>query len=193
MTSPEKISLVTGAGSGIGKRTALALSKEGYRVVLAGRTAEKLDRVAAEIVCGGGEALAAPTDVSDAASVRNLFATIEKEFGRLDLLFNNAGINAPPVPIDELPVEQWQAVVNVNLTGAFLCLREAFALMKRQRPQGGRIINNGSISAHLPRPIPRPTPPPSMQSPGSRNRRHWMGGNSISRAGKSISAMRQPS
>jgi len=156
MTSSEKIALVTGAGSGIGKRTALALSKEGYRVVLAGRTATKLDGVAAEIVRGGGEALAAPTDVSDAASVRNLFATIEKEFGRLDLLFNNAGINAPPVPIDELPVDEWQAVVNVNLTGAFLCLREAFALMKRQRPQGGRIINNGSISAHLPRPNSAP-------------------------------------
>jgi NAD(P)-dependent dehydrogenase (short-subunit alcohol dehydrogenase family) len=156
MTSPDKISLVTGAGSGIGKRTALALSKEGYVVVLAGRTAAKLDSVAAEIVCGGGKALAATTDVSDAASVRNLFATIEREFARLDLLFNNAGINAPPVPIDELPVDEWQAVVNVNLTGAFLCLREAFALMKRQRPQGGRIINNGSISAHLPRPHSAP-------------------------------------
>jgi NAD(P)-dependent dehydrogenase (short-subunit alcohol dehydrogenase family) len=156
MIAPKKIALVTGAGSGIGKRTALALSKEGYRVVLAGRTVAKLDSVAAEIVCGGGEALAAPTDVSDAANVRNLFATIEREFARLDLLFNNAGINAPPVPIDELPVEQWQTVVNVNLTGAFLCLREAFALMKRQRPQGGRIINNGSISAHLPRPNSAP-------------------------------------
>jgi NAD(P)-dependent dehydrogenase (short-subunit alcohol dehydrogenase family) len=156
MTSTAKIALVTGAGSGIGRRTALALARENYKVVLAGRTVAKLERVAAEIGSAGGEALAAPTDVADAASVRNLFAAIENKFGRLDLLFNNAGINAPPVQIDELPVDGWQAVVNVNLTGAFLCLREAFALMKRQRPRGGRIINNGSISAHLPRPNSAP-------------------------------------
>jgi NAD(P)-dependent dehydrogenase (short-subunit alcohol dehydrogenase family) len=156
MTSPTTIALVTGAGSGIGRRTALALARENYQVVLAGRTTAKLEAVAAEIGSAGGEALAAPTDVGDAASVRNLFATIEKKFGRLDLLFNNAGINAPPVAIDELPVDEWQSVVNVNLTGAFLCLREAFALMKRQRPRGGRIINNASISAHLPRPNSAP-------------------------------------
>ena len=156
MTSTAKIALVTGGGSGIGRQTALALARENYKVVLAGRTAAKLERVAVEIGSAGGEALAVPTDVGDAASVRNLFAAIENKFGRLDLLFNNAGINAPAVPIDELPVDEWQAVVNINLTGAFLCLREAFALMKRQWPRGGRIINNGSISAHLPRPNSAP-------------------------------------
>ena len=156
MTSTAKIALVTGAGSGIGRRTALALARENYKVVLAGRTLAKLEAVSAEIGSAGGEALAVPADVGDAASVRNLFAVIENKFGRLDLLFNNAGINAPPVAIDELPVDEWQAVVNINLTGAFLCLREAFALMKRQRPRGGRIINNGSISAHLPRPNSAP-------------------------------------
>ena len=132
------------------------LWRENYKVVLAGRTVAKLERVAAEIGRAGGKALAVPTDVGDAARVRNLFAAIENKFDRLDLLFNNAGINAPAVPIDELSVDQWQAVINVNLTGAFLCLREAFTLMKRQRPRGGRIINNGSISAHLPRPNSAP-------------------------------------
>jgi NAD(P)-dependent dehydrogenase (short-subunit alcohol dehydrogenase family) len=156
MNSTAKIALVTGAGSGIGRRTALALARERFTVVLAGRTVAKLEAVAAEIGSAGGEALVVAADVGSAESVRNLFTTIEKQFGRLDLLFNNAGINAPPVPIDELPVDQWQAVVNVNLTGAFLCTREAFALMKRQRPRGGRIINNGSISAHLPRPNSAP-------------------------------------
>ena len=137
MSLPANIALVTGGGSGIGRRTALALAREHYKVVLAGRTAAKLEAVAAEIGTTGGEALAVPTDVGDAGSVRNLFAVIENQFGRLDLLFNNAGINAPPVAIDELPVDEWQAVVNINLTGAFLCLREAFALMKRQRPRRG--------------------------------------------------------
>jgi NAD(P)-dependent dehydrogenase (short-subunit alcohol dehydrogenase family) len=150
-----KIAIVTGAGSGIGRATALALLAEGYAVVAAGRRAEA---VAETIALGpeGSRGLAWPTDVTDAASVRSLFQATEREFGRLDLLFNNAGIGAPAVSLDELSIEDWKKVVDVNLTGTFLCTREAFALMKRQVPMGGRIINNGSISAHVPRPNSAP-------------------------------------
>ena len=154
--SRTKVAIVTGAGSGVGKATALALLREGYAVALAGRRAEALEQVAAEAGQLGGQALAVPTDVTDPASVHALFAKTKEAFGRLDLLFNNAGIGAPAVPLEDLTFEQWQAVVQTNLTGAFLCTQEAFRLMKRQTPRGGRIINNGSISAHTPRPNSAP-------------------------------------
>ena len=151
MPTHNKVAVVTGAGSGIGRAVTLALLRDGYRVALAGRRREPLEQTAAQ----SGDAartLVVPSDVRDPASVEALFATVKKSFGRLDLLFNNAGIFPPGLEIDELPVEQWKAVVDVNLTGAFLCAREAFRMMKRQDPRGGRIINNGSISAHAPRP-----------------------------------------
>ena len=151
-----KVAMVTGAGSGIGKASALGLARAGYAVVLAGRRKEPLEAVAAEIEGLGGEVLAVPTDVGDPQSVAALFAACAERFGRLDVLFNNAGAGSPPVPMDELPVEQWQKVVDVNLNGAFYCTREAFGMMRRQQPQGGRIINNGSISAHVPRPFSAP-------------------------------------
>jgi NAD(P)-dependent dehydrogenase (short-subunit alcohol dehydrogenase family) len=150
--SEGKVALVTGAGRGIGKAVSLALLEAGYRVVLAGRTAASLEDIAAQAKAAGQTALAVQCDVGDEASVDNLFARVRDTFGRLDLLFNNAGINAPGVPMDELSVAQWRAVVDTNLTGAFLCTRAAFGLMKTQSPKGGRIINNGSISAHAPRP-----------------------------------------
>ncbi|MEJ5198298.1 MAG: SDR family oxidoreductase [Anaerolineae bacterium] len=156
MSIVKKVAIVTGAGSGIGRAAALALAREGWAVVLAGRRADALAAVAAEAAQFGGEALAVPTDITDPASVRGLFARTEEVFGRLDLLFNNAGIGAPAVPLEEITFEQWQAVVQTNLTGAFLCTQEAFKLMKRQNPRGGRIINNGSISAHAPRPNSAP-------------------------------------
>ena len=149
----ERFALVTGAGSGVGKASALALARTGWHVALAGRRPEALDETAGEVKALGRRALAAPTDVGDPEAVKALFAQVEREFGRLDLLFNNAGQNAPPVPIDELSFAQWQTVVGVNLNGMFLCAQGAFGLMKRQQPQGGRIINNGSISAHTPRPL----------------------------------------
>jgi NAD(P)-dependent dehydrogenase (short-subunit alcohol dehydrogenase family) len=152
MTQQGKVALVTGAARGIGKAVAQALLEEGYRVVFAGRTAEPLQALVAHATGQGHTALAVQCDVSDPDSVDQLFATIRERFGRLDLLFNNAGINAPALPIDELPVAQWKAVLDTNLTGVFLCSRAAFALMKSQSPRGGRIINNGSISAHAPRP-----------------------------------------
>src|SRR5438067_8612103 len=155
MTST-KIALVTGAGSGIGRAAARALWREGYAVVLAGRRREALERTAAEAGSDGGRTLAVPTDVSDPASVRALFDATRATFGRLDVLFNNAGTGAPPVPLEDLTVEQWRRVVDVNLTGAFLCTQAAFHLMKEQTPRGGRIINNGSISAHTPRPNSAP-------------------------------------
>jgi NAD(P)-dependent dehydrogenase (short-subunit alcohol dehydrogenase family) len=151
-----KVAIVTGAGSGVGKAAALALLREGYAVALAGRRAEALEQVAAEADKLGAQALAVPTDITDPASVRALFARTKEELGRLDLLFNNAGIGAPAVPLEELTYELWQAVVQTNLTGAFLCTQEAFKLMKSQTPRGGRIINNGSISAHTPRPNAAP-------------------------------------
>ncbi|HVY33213.1 MAG TPA: SDR family oxidoreductase [Caulobacteraceae bacterium] len=152
----QPIALVTGAGSGIGRAVALALLGNGYRVALAGRKAEALEETAAMAAAAPADVLVAPTDVGKADQVDALFALIGERFGRLDLLFNNAGIAAPPVPIDELSPEQWNAVVAVNLTGSFLCARGAFAMMKAQTPQGGRIINNGSISAHTPRPNSTP-------------------------------------
>ncbi len=149
----ERFALVTGAGTGIGKASALALARAGWHVALAGRRREPIEEAAGEIKALGRRAVAAPSDVGDPEAVKALFALIEREFGRLDLLFNNAGRGAPAVPLDELTYAQWKAVVDVNLNGAFLCAQGAFGLMKRQRPQGGRIINNGSISAHVPRPF----------------------------------------
>jgi NAD(P)-dependent dehydrogenase (short-subunit alcohol dehydrogenase family) len=149
----ERFALVTGAGSGIGKASALALARTGWNLALAGRRREPLEDAAKQISALGRRAIAIPCDVGDTGAVKDLFALIEREFGRLDLLFNNAGRGAPAVPIDELTYDQWKAVVDVNLNGAFLCAQGAFGLMKRQRPQGGRIINNGSISAHTPRPM----------------------------------------
>ena len=148
--------MVTGAGSGIGRAAALALQSAGYSVVLAGRRAAELDRTAAMAIPSGGAMLAVPTDVSQPDAVRALFDKTKEAFGRLDLLFNNAGMGAPGVPMEDLTFEQWSAVVGVNLTGAFLCAQEAIKLMKSQDPRGGRIINNGSISAHAPRPNSAP-------------------------------------
>jgi NAD(P)-dependent dehydrogenase (short-subunit alcohol dehydrogenase family) len=152
----ERFALVTGAGSGIGKASALALAGAGWHVALTGRRPEPLEAAAAEIKALGRRALPAPADIGHPEAVKALFARIEREFGRLDLLFNNAGQGAPAVPIDELSYDHWKAVVDVNLNGAFLCAQGAFGLMKRQKPQGGRIINNGSISAHAPRPFSAP-------------------------------------
>lgn len=151
--SAEKVAIVTGAGSGIGKASALALAKAGYAVTLAGRRAEPLQEVAAAI---GDAALAVPTDVTDPVSVEALFSATTERFGRLDVVFNNAGMGAPGVLLEDLTFEQWTDVVNVNLTGVFLCTQHAFRVMKAQSPQGGRIINNGSISAHVPRPNSSP-------------------------------------
>ena len=149
-----KVALVTGAGSGIGRAAALALLRDGYRVVLAGRRADALAETAE--LAPGANALAVPADVTDPVSVRELFARTQAAFGRLDVLFNNAGTGAPAVPLEELTFEQWKKVVDVNLTGVFLCTQEAFKLMKAQSPRGGRIINNGSISATAPRPNSAP-------------------------------------
>jgi NAD(P)-dependent dehydrogenase (short-subunit alcohol dehydrogenase family) len=151
-----KIALVTGAGSGIGRAVSLSLQSAGYSVVLAGRRAAELEKTAALGQASQGKMLPAPTDVSNPESVRALFARIKETFGRLDLLFNNAGTGAPAIPMEDLSYEQWNTVVGVNLTGAFLCAQEAIRLMKAQNPSGGRIINNGSISAHAPRPNSAP-------------------------------------
>jgi NAD(P)-dependent dehydrogenase (short-subunit alcohol dehydrogenase family) len=156
MASHDKVAIVTGAGSGVGKAAALALLREGYAVVFSGRRKEMLETAATEARASEGRTLIVPTDVGDPASVRNLFARAKETFGRLDLLFNNAGIGAPGVPLEDLTYEQWKAVVDTNLTGSFLCTQEAFKIMKSQQPRGGRIINNGSISAHVPRPNSSP-------------------------------------
>ncbi|MBZ5575693.1 MAG: SDR family oxidoreductase [Acidobacteriia bacterium] len=151
-----KIAVVTGAGSGIGRAVSLALQANDYSVVLAGRRADKLAETAAAATAGGGPMLAVSTDVSRPEAVRALFARTKEEFGRLDLLFNNAGANAPGIPMEDLTYEQWSDVVGANLTGAFLCAQEAIKIMKAQEPRGGRIINNGSLSAHAPRPNSAP-------------------------------------
>jgi NAD(P)-dependent dehydrogenase (short-subunit alcohol dehydrogenase family) len=156
MNSNEKIAIVTGAGSGIGRATALALLHEGYKVVLAGRRLDALEQTAAQAGLRRGHTLAVSTDLTYASSVGALFEKTRKTFGRLDLLFNNAGVGAPAIPLEDLTLEQWQNVFDVNLTGAFLCTQAAFRLMKEQSPKGGRIINNGSISAHSPRPNSAP-------------------------------------
>ncbi len=156
MTNHKKIALVTGAGSGVGRAVALALHSKGYSVVLAGRRAAELEKTAGLAAANGGEMLPVPTDVANPESVKALFAVAHRTFGRLDVLFNNAGRNAPAIPMEDLSFEQWSAVVNVNLTGSFLCAQEAIRLMKAQDPRGGRIINNGSISAHVPRPNSAP-------------------------------------
>lgn len=150
-----KVAMVTGAGTGIGKCVALALLREGYAVVLASRRQELLEQTAKESTALDSS-LVVPTDVTDPNSVRTLFAKTKETFGRLDLLFNNAGTGTPPIPLEDVTLEQWQSVVNTNLTGAFLCTQEAFKLMKEQTPRGGRIINNGSLSAHAPRPHSAP-------------------------------------
>ncbi len=148
----DRIALITGAGTGIGKASAIALARDGWAVVLAGRRKEMLEAAAAEAKASGARTLVVQTDVADAAAIRELFAKTKNTFGRLDLLFNNAGIGAPAVPMEDLPFEKWKAVVDTNLTGAFVCTQEAIKIMKDQTPRGGRIINNGSISAHAPRP-----------------------------------------
>lgn len=152
----EKVIIITGAGSGIGKTSAFAFLKEGHNVVLAGRRKDALERVLQEANTSSDNCLVVPTDVTKPKEVAALFAQTKKTFGRLDVLFNNAGAGAPAVPLEELSFEQWQTVINVNLTGVFLCTQEAFKLMKTQTPQGGRIINNGSISATAPRPNSAP-------------------------------------
>lgn len=151
MAGSLKVALVTGAGTGVGRAAALALMKEGYAVVLAGRRKEPLEAVAKE--GAPAKSLVAPTDVSDPAQIKALFAKTKETFGRLDVLFNNAGMGAPPVPFEDLPTDKWKQVVDTNLTASFLCSQEAFKIMKDQSPRGGRIINNGSISAHTPRPL----------------------------------------
>lgn len=152
---PPKIAVVTGASSGIGRAVALGLQAEGYSVAIAGRRADEL-RKTASMACGGPEMLVIPTDVSDPLAVRNLFARVRETYGRLDVLFNNAGAFFPAIPIEDLTYEQWSSVVAVNLTGTFLCAQEAIRIMKAQSPRGGRIINNGSISAYTPRPMSAP-------------------------------------
>lgn len=152
MSATGKVAIVTGAGSGVGRAVALTLLKDGYSVVLAGRREQALRETVAKANGAGSRTLVVPTDVSDAASVRALFERTKQAFGRLDLLFNNAGINVPATPLEELTVDDWKRVVDINLTGPFLCTQEAFSLMKSQTPMGGRIINNGSISAQVPRP-----------------------------------------
>jgi len=152
MADMKKVAIVTGAGSGVGEAAALALLGDGYHVALAGRRKDQLERVAQAAGANKSKALVVPTDVMDPGSIRNLFARTKEAFGRLDLLFNNAGIGAPAIPMEDLTLEQWKAVVDTNLTGCFICTQEAIKIMKDQTPRGGRIINNGSISAHAPRP-----------------------------------------
>jgi len=156
METPSKVAVITGAGSGIGRAVAIGLLGQGYRVVLAGRRADALEATAHAAGDGAERALVTPADVTDPESVRGLFEIVRRRCGRLDVLFNNAGVAAPAVPLEELTYAQWRAVVDVNLTGAFLCTQQAFAMMKAQQPRGGRIINNGSLAAHVPRPRSAP-------------------------------------
>ncbi len=156
MSSLEKIALVSGAGSGIGRQVAIALCEAGYAVALAGRREDPLKETVALAGESGSRTLVVPTDVSDPSSVIALFDKTREEFGRLDVLFNNAGVNVPGIPMEDLSIEQWKTVVDINLTGVFLCSQQAIKLMKSQKPKGGRIINNGSISAHVPRPNSAP-------------------------------------
>ncbi len=156
MNTAIKTAVVTGAGSGIGRQVSLALLESGYQLVLVGRHRQALDETAQQAGASAARTLLQVADITRPDAVEALFAATREQFGRLDLLFNNAGTSAPPVPLEDLTLEQWQVVVDVNLTGAFLCTREAFRLMKAQRPMGGRIINNGSISAHAPRPNSAP-------------------------------------
>jgi NAD(P)-dependent dehydrogenase (short-subunit alcohol dehydrogenase family) len=156
MGSSAKIAIVTGAGSGIGKHVAVALAHNGYAVVLAGRRREPLEATALEVGPDNSQTLVVPADVNDPSSVRELFAKTRRAYGRLDLLFNNAGISGRDLPLEDLTYEHWKSVVDTNLTGTFLCTQEAFKIMKSQEPRGGRIINNGSISAHNPRPNSAP-------------------------------------
>ena len=156
MSGQGRIALVTGGGTGVGKSAALALAEDGWTVVICGRRQHLLDAVVEEISAGGGTASAVTADTGDPGSVRSLFERVRQDHGRLDLLFNNAGTNAPGVPLEDLTWEQWSTVVSVNLSGVFLCTQEAFRIMKDQDPRGGRIINNGSISAHVPRPNSAP-------------------------------------
>ena len=151
-----KVAVITGGGTGVGRAAALALAGEGFAVVVSGRRPEPLKEVASEIGSTGSRAIVVPTDVTDPESIRALFTRAVEVFGRLDLLFNNAGMGAPAIPLEDLSVEQWRTVVDTNLTGSFLCTQEAFRIMKSQSPRGGRIINNGSISAHTPRPFSSP-------------------------------------
>jgi NAD(P)-dependent dehydrogenase (short-subunit alcohol dehydrogenase family) len=156
MASERKVAIITGAGSGIGKATALAFLNDGYRVAFAGRRRDPLVNAIKEAGANASRAIAVPTDISDPDAVQNLFTTTCDTFGRIDVVFNNAGFGAPPVALEDLTIDQWQAVVDTNLTGTFLCIQEAFRVMKRQNPRGGRIINNGSVSAHVPRPNSAP-------------------------------------
>lgn len=156
MSTPEKVAIVTGAGSGVGRAAAITLLRANYAVVLAGRRPNALTETIAAAGDAGQYALSVTTDVGDPAAVARLFAETKAAFGRLDVLFNNAGRGAPPVPLEDLTIAQWQQVVDVNLTGPFLCTQEAFRMMKKQDPKGGRIINNGSVSAHAPRPFSAP-------------------------------------
>ena len=156
MSTPEKIALVTGAGSGIGRAVAIGLLEAGYAVVLAGRRVDTLDRTVRDAGAFGARALRVPTDVRDPVAVQALFAAARDRFGRLDLLFNNAGVALRGTPLEDVTIDEWRSIVDVNVTGAFLCTQQAFRLMKKQQPQGGRIINNGSISAHAPRPHSAP-------------------------------------
>jgi NAD(P)-dependent dehydrogenase (short-subunit alcohol dehydrogenase family) len=156
MADQRKVALVTGAGTGIGKAVALAMLRNGYTVALAGRRPEPLDEAIRESGAKAGDAIAVPTDVGDPAAVSALFGKVKQTFGRLDVLFNNAGSGTPAMPLEDLPFDKWKAVVDANLTGTFLCTQEAIRIMKAQSPRGGRIINNGSISAHTPRPYSAP-------------------------------------
>jgi len=156
VSTPEKIALVTGAGSGIGRAVAIGLLEAGYAVALAGRRVDRLEQTVRDAGAFGARALRVPTDVRDPVAVQALFAAVRDRFGRLDLLFNNAGVALRGTPLEDVTIDEWRSIVDVNVTGAFLCTQQAFRLMKKQQPQGGRIINNGSISAHAPRPHSAP-------------------------------------